>query len=194
MANYQKTSWSWQLQQLQQQAIEWLEAKFRQVLPKQDLPAWLIAVMKYLLWFLLIAGLAWVSYQIINFFWQKRDRRRQVSQPMSIPIKVRTVADLLADAQRFQLQRNYGEACRCLYLAMLQRLNDAKLILHQNSRTDREYAELLKQLPTLPDTTVLLRTHEQLQFADRTISADCFESCQQAYQHLNTQLNQQVAS
>jgi hypothetical protein len=194
MANFQKTSWSWQIEQLQQRWGEWLQAKLTGVLPKQNLPAWLISAMTYLLWFLLLAGLAWIIYQIVNFFWQKRDRLRPVSSPVALPVKIRTVAELLAQSQQFQLQHNYSEACRCLYLAMLQRLHDASLIPHQNSRTDREYAELLKQLPTLQNSTVMLRTHEQLQFADQSISADGFDKCQQAYENLDIQLKQQVAS
>ncbi len=194
MANFQKTSWSWQLEQLQQQVIEWLQVKLGGVMPKSNLPAWLIVVMKYLLWGVLIAGLAWISYRMIDFFWKKRDRQHPPSQSVPTLAKVPTVEELLANAQQFRRQHNYSEACRCLYLAMLQRLNDVSLIPHQHSRTDREYAALLQQLPILQDSTVLLRTHEQLQFADRTISADGFESCQQAYQHLDTQLNQQAAS
>jgi hypothetical protein len=194
MANFQKTSWSWQIEQLQQRWGEWLQAKLTGVLPKQNLPAWLISAMTYLLWFLLLAGLTWIIYQIVNFFWQKRDRLRPVSSPVALPVKIRTVAELLAQSQQFQLQHNYSEACRCLYLAMLQRLHDASLIPHQNSRTDREYAELLKQLPTLQNSTVMLRTHEQLQFADQSISADGFDKCQQAYENLDIQLKQQVAS
>jgi uncharacterized protein (DUF2062 family) len=76
MADFQKTSWSWQLEQLQQRWGEWLQAKLMGVLPNQNLPSWLISAMTYLLWFLLIAGLAWIIYRIVNFFWQKRDRRR----------------------------------------------------------------------------------------------------------------------
>jgi Domain of unknown function (DUF4129) len=194
MADFQKTSWSWQLEQLQQRWGEWLQAKLMGALPNQNLPAWLISAITYLLWFLLLAGLAWIIYRIVNFLWQKRDRRRQVSSPATLPVKTRTVAELLAQSQQFQLQHNYSEACRCLYLAMLQRLNDASLIPHQNSRTDQEYAELLKQLPTLQNSTVLLRTHEQLQFADRSISAAGFDSCQAAYDHMEAQLQQQVPS
>jgi hypothetical protein len=194
MVNFQKTSWSWQLEQLQQRWGEWLQAKLMGVFPKQNLPAWLISAMTYLLWFLLLAGLVWIIYQVVNFFWQKRGRGRQVISPVALPVKTRTVAELLAQSQQFQLQHNYSEACRCLYLAMLQRLNDASLIPHQNSRTDREYAELLKQLPTLQNSMVLLRTHEQLQFADRSISAAGFDSCQAAYHQMEAQLQQQVAS
>ena len=194
MANFQKTSWSWQLEQLQQRWGEWLQAKLTGVFPKQNLPAWLISAMTYLLWFLLLAGLTWIIYQMVDFFWQKRGRRRQVSSPVALSLKAKTIAELLAQSQQFQLQHNYSEACRCLYLAMLQRLHDASLIPHQNSRTDREYAELLKQLPTLQNSTVLLRTHEQLQFADRSISAAGFDSCQEAYNQMEVQLKQQVAS
>jgi hypothetical protein len=192
MADFQRTSWGWQLEQIQQRLGEWIEVKFRGVLPNQTLPAWLIAAMGYFFWLLLLSGLAWFSYWLFNYYRQKNSRRRRIVQPTVLPVKISTVAELLARAQQLQSQNNYTEACRCLYLAMLQRLNDADLISHQTSRTDREYADLLRQLPSLQSIAVLFRTHEQLQFADRAISAAGFDSCQQAYQQLDQHLKQKA--
>jgi hypothetical protein len=75
-------------------------------------------------------------------------------------------------------------------------LNDANLVPHQTSRTDREYAKILNHLPGMAPVTnqgkLLLQTHEQLQFADRTITAEGFDSCQQAYSQIASQLEQQA--
>ncbi len=196
MDKFQKTNWLWQIEQIQQRLGEWIEAKLKFAAPKQGMPAWLVSSISYLLWFLLIASIAWVMYLILNRYGQQLRRHRPAKEPAPQPVRNYTVAELLAQAQQFQNQRNYSEACRYLYLAMLQRLNDANLVPHQTSRTDREYAAFLSHLPKvapiMAQSKVLLQTHEQLQFADRTITADGFNSCQQAYNQLDTQLQQQA--
>jgi uncharacterized iron-regulated membrane protein len=197
MEKFQKTSWQWQLEQIQQRLGEWIMAKLRFGSPKQVLPEWLITAISYFLWFLLFAGLAWIAYLIVNRYGKQFGlRNRRPSAPKQQPVKQYTLAELLSQAQHFQSQKNYGEACRYLYLAMLQRLNDANLVPHQTSRTDREYAKILTHLPGMAPVTnqgkLLLQTHEQLQFADRTITAEGFDSCQQAYSQIVSQLEQQV--
>jgi hypothetical protein len=194
MATFQKTSWGWQLAQAQHRWGEWLQVKLSLLLPGQAIPAWFLTALGYLIYFLLLLGIVWVIYQIWRWYQRQQDRRRPISSPAIVSLRTSTIPELLAASHQWQLRHNYSEACRCLYLAMLQRLNDARLIPHQNSRTDREYAALLQQLPALQDSTVLLRTHEQLQFADRSISAAVFDSCQQAYQQLDRHLEQQAIS
>jgi Domain of unknown function (DUF4129) len=197
MEKFQKTSWQWQLEQIQQRLGEWIMAKLRFGGPKQLLPEWLISAIGYSLWFLLFAGLAWITYLIVSRYGKQLGfRRRRPGTPEPQPVKQYTLAELLNKAQQFQSQKNYGEACRYLYLAMLQRLNDANLVPHQTSRTDREYAQILTHLPGMSPVTnqgkILLQTHEQLQFADRTITAAGFDSCQQAYSQIANQLEKQT--
>jgi hypothetical protein len=195
MDKFQKTNWPWQIEQFQQRLGEWVEVKTRFAAPKQGLPAWLISFISNLLWFLLITGVVWIVYLIMSRY-QQQFRRRRPSNELAIPpFKIYTVAELLTQAQQFSNQKNYGEACRCLYLATLQRLSDAKLVSHQTSRTDREYAEILRQLslaPLLVPGKVLLQTHEQMQFAGRIITAEGFNSCQQAYSQIDALLQQQA--
>jgi Domain of unknown function (DUF4129) len=196
MEKFQKTSWQWQLEQIQQRLGEWIMAKLRFGGSKQVLPEWLISAISYFLWFLLFAGLAWIAYLVVNRYGKQFSLRRRPGEPKQQPVKQYTLAELLNQAQRFQNQQNYDEACRYLYLAMLQKLNDLNLVPHQTSRTDREYAKILNYLPGMAPVTnpgkLLLQTHEQLQFADRTITAEGFDSCQQAYNQLARQLEQQV--
>jgi hypothetical protein len=196
MEKFQKTSWQWQLEQIQQRLGEWLMAKLRFGGPKQVLPEWLITAISYFLWFLLFAGLAWIAYLLVNRYGKQFGLRRRPGEPKQQPVKQYTLAELLNQAQQFQNQQNYGEACRYLYLAMLQKLNDVNLVPHQTSRTDREYAKILTHSPAMASVTnpgkILLQTHEQLQFADRTITAAGFDSCQQAYSQIARQLEQQA--
>jgi Domain of unknown function (DUF4129) len=197
MEKFQKTSWQWQLEQIQQRCGEWIMAKLRFGGSKPVLPEWLIAFISYSLWFLLFAGLAWIAYLVVNRYGKQFGLRpRRPGTPEAKPVNQYTLAELLNKAQQFQSQKNYGEACRYLYLAMLQKLNDANLVPHQTSRTDREYAKILNHLPGMAPVTnqgkLLLQTHEQLQFANRTITAEGFNSCQQAYSQIASQLEQQA--
>jgi hypothetical protein len=95
-----------------------------------------------------------------------------------------TLSGWMQQVQEFQRQGNYREACRSLYMATLQRLNDAKIVPHQSSRTDREYWGLVKLLPQSEAYQTLLRTHELLCFGEATISAETFNRCQQAYREI----------
>jgi len=64
----------------------------------------------------------------------------------------------------------------------LQRLNDVGTAIHQPSRTDGEYLQLIQQLPQPAPFDILIKIHQQLFFENREPSASTFEECQQAYQ------------
>jgi Domain of unknown function (DUF4129) len=171
----EKTSWRWQLEQLQQQVGEWIEVKLRsndRDLNLDIFPPWLGPLLIRLVW-LILAGLAiWIGYRIIYPYWQRWVARNNQSK-------------LTLDRS---LERVYTQASRWLYLAMLQRLNDAQLIPHQFSRTDREYLHLLRTIPIVNIGETLVSIHEQLHFGDRDISSADFERCQQAYRQIESQL------
>jgi len=78
----------------------------------------------------------------------------------------------------------YRQACRCLYMALLQRLDDAGTVVYQPSRTDGEYLQLIQQLPQPVPYETLIRIHEQLYFGNTEADASTFEQCQQAYQKI----------
>jgi hypothetical protein len=189
----EKTSWRWQLEQLQQQVGEWIEVKLRSSdrdLNLDILPPWLGPLLIRLVW-LILAGLAiWIGYRIIYPYWQRwvaRNDRSKLTLDRS-PERVYTVSELLTQSRQFQQADDYTQASRWLYLAMLQRLNDANLIPHQFSRTDREYLQLLRTIPMVNVGETLVSIHEQLHFGDRDISSADFDRCQQAYQQIESQL------
>jgi Domain of unknown function (DUF4129) len=189
----EKTSWRWQLEQLQQQLGEWIEAKLRandQDIPSDLFPEWLGGLLVRITWLILGGLVIWFGYRIIYPAWQQWFNRSSKiqSQLDPNPVKVYTISELLAKSQQFQLDRDYTQASRWLYLAMLQRLNDAKLIPHQFSRTDREYLQLLQTVPIINVGEVLVSIHEQLYFGDRQIAIEDFDRCQQAYQQIDLQL------
>jgi Domain of unknown function (DUF4129) len=191
--SFEKSSWQWQLGQFQQRLGEWIEVKLRSIdgTPAFDpFPAWLAGLLVRLCWLVLAGLVLWFGYKIIYPYlqqWQVKNRRVQL-QP-DLPVQTFKVSELLAKSQQFQREGNYTQATRWLYLAALQRLNDAKLILHQPSLTDREYLKLLATFPAVRSGDILLSTHEQLHFGDTAITAEDFDRCQQAYQQIESGLS-----
>jgi hypothetical protein len=189
----EKTSWRWQLEQLQQRLGEWIEVKLRS--DDRDLqidvfPPWLGALLVRLTWLILAGMLIWFGYYVIYPYlrtWTEKYRQPTSTLDLS-PVKIYTVVELLNQSQAFQRDGDYTQASRWLYLAMLQRLNDANLISHQISRTDREYVQLLRTIPMVDVGEILVSIHEQLHFGDRQIAIEDFDRCQQAYQQIESKL------
>jgi Domain of unknown function (DUF4129) len=189
----EKTSWRWQLEQLQQQLGEWIEVKLRsddRDLQLDIFPPWLGDLLVRLTWLLLVGLVIWFGYQVIYPYLQQWIDRYNRSKSLldSEPIQVFTVGELLAKSQQFQRDGDYTQASRWLYLAMLQRLNDADLIPHQLSRTDRQYMQLLRTIPIIDVGEILVSIHEQLHFGNRQIEIADFDRCQQAYRQIEEQL------
>ena len=70
----EKTSWRWQLEQLQQQLGEWIEAKFRS--NDRDLnfdifPPWLWPLLVKLVWLSLAGLVFWFGYRVIYPYLQQ---------------------------------------------------------------------------------------------------------------------------
>jgi Domain of unknown function (DUF4129) len=192
----EKTSWRWQLEQLQQQLGEWIEVKFRsddRDLQLDIFPPWLGPLLVRLTWLALTGLVIWFGYRIVYPYLRRwLGENNQSSSELSTsdaPAQVYTVAELLAKSQQFQRDGDYTQASRWLYLAMLQRLNDANLIPHQFSRTDREYIQLLSKVPIVDVGAVLVSIHEQLHFGNQQIAIEDFDRCQQAYRQIENQLN-----
>ncbi len=183
--SFEKIGWRWQLDRLQQQLGEWLEVRLSSISsrPKFDpLPSWVSVFLVRLSWLLLAGLLLWFCYQVIYPYWQQwlAKNRRIKSEPNSSIVQSFTVTELLAKSQQFKQDCNYTQAARWLYLAMLQRLNDAKLIPHQLSLTDREYLRLLDAFPAIQSGNLLISTHEQIHFGDAIVTEADFDRCQQA--------------
>lgn len=194
--SFEATNFSWQLQLLRQQAGEWVALQFRQMssnyAPDWDgsglwPPDW---VLQTLAWVCLTGLALWLGWLLrpwlrllVNKL-QRSPRRSSLSPATQTPL--RSPAEWWQLAQTWQRQGNYTEACRALYLAMLQHLNDAQLVPQQASRTDGEYWQLVQRLPQPQPYQVLLRTHEQLCYGLTPISAEAFDRCQQAYREIMT--------
>ncbi|MBW4419499.1 MAG: DUF4129 domain-containing protein [Myxacorys californica WJT36-NPBG1] len=190
---FQKDSLDWQFQQFWWRLGEWIELHFPKFdaptvpnAPQWNFPMWWFQGTFWAIVAALVLWLGWQLYQWLNpYFDPNRPRlSKRLDRKVESNDRDRTIAFWMHEVQRFQQQGNYREACRALYMATLQRLNDTKLAPHQASRTDHEYWNLVQLLPRSHAYQTLLRTHEQLCFGNATISAEIFNQCQQAYSDL----------
>ncbi|CAA9242792.1 hypothetical protein AVDCRST_MAG92-1605 [uncultured Coleofasciculus sp.] len=132
--------------------------------------------------------LSWTALQIMRrlspYFYSLTNQIKQSADNTKLLDKDLSIARWLQQAQKFQQQGNYRDACLCLYKAMLQRLNDSGVVLHQPSRTDGEYLQLVQQLPQSQPYQTLIMTHQELCFSNTEASLSLFEQCQQAYREI----------
>jgi Domain of unknown function (DUF4129) len=197
--SFQKDSWNWQLKQIQQQIGEWWELQIDKLaddLSEVSLPSWidpplLKAIAFGVAWVLLALLLSWAvfrTWRVLRpyIYGLKNQLSQQVDNGMKKSSEDLSLNRWLGRSQKFQEQGNYSEACRCLYMAMLQRLNDSGIALHLASRTDGEYLQLIQQLPQAQPYQILLNVHQQLCFSNAEASHSLFEECKQAYHQLET--------
>lgn len=193
---FEKTNFSWQIQQFQQRIEEWLERMFARspgdniTTPDWQIPNWLQQSLFWLVVIGLILWAGWQLYKLLHPYLSNYFRLRELS-PTLTPARTPelTTSDWLNRSRHAQQQGNYREACRALYMATLQRLNDNGLIRQELSRTDGEYLNLI-QGNLVPDLSAsqpyqtLICTHERLCFSDAAISVEVFDRCWQAYQEI----------
>ncbi len=190
--NVETTNLAWQIQQFQHRAEEWIEFNsaiaFRKVVESGvSLPNWLYDFLVWVAWIILSLTLAWMGLLLFRlvrsyiFSYSRQIMGLDNAAARSEVEPVYSVDQWLKKARKFQLEGNYTEACRSLYMGTLQLLSDRSLIPQQYSRTDGEYRNLVTSLPQAQAYQVLLNTHEQLCFSDRLISSETFHTCQEAY-------------
>ncbi len=192
-AAFEKNNFDWQVQQISRRVGEWLERVF--VAPNlpnlPDAPQWWFPenLLPVTFWTIVIFASIWLGWQIwralsayLNSL--NSENAQWLNRPATGEERDRTIAVWMRQMQEFQRQGNYREACRALYMAMLQRLNDTKLLPHQSSRTDGEYLQVVQQLPKAQSYQTLISIHEQLCFGKAAISSEEFLICQRAYQEI----------
>ena len=197
-SSFEKTNIGWQIKQLQQLSREWIELQLNKLDP--DLPNWswpnwfywpvLARLGEAVFWLaiaVLVSWLGWQAWRIFRPYIYSAIVRYRLGQSAATTAEPTesSVEVWLERARQQERQGNYAEACRCLYQGMLQQLNDRGIALHQASRTDGEYRQLLSglQLGEVGYQT-LLAVHEELCFGNAAISAATFDRVRQAYQNL----------
>jgi hypothetical protein len=191
MSNYQKNDFYWQWRQTQQRFTEWLEQLQFQP-PKRSTeprPTWNLEwVAEWVTWCViallavLLVLLLFQAWKQGRLWWLGRELQPKSEVLPEMPIyRTRSMNEWQREAQKFQQQGNFTEAARSLYFAMLNHLDDRKLVPQQVSRTDGEYRQLITPLPHATAFQILLQTHEQIEFAGLHVSSEQYQRCQQAY-------------
>ena len=192
---YQKNSLGWQLHQTTENLKEWIAlqlSKLRWNAPqpengtKPDFSGlWqLLQGMLWVLLGLLILGAIWRIWQGLAPYLEKL-LNPSLKYINPTPELRQSSTEWLKRSQTYQKQGNYYQACRCLYLATLELLDQRGLIPHQSSRTDLEYRFLLAQIGNPHPYHTLLDIHQQLCYGEERASAELLGKCQQAYQEIN---------
>ncbi|NEQ96775.1 MAG: DUF4129 domain-containing protein [Cyanothece sp. SIO2G6] len=193
MANgsYAKDGLGWQIQQAQRRFSEWAEVQFTNATPDVDpgpLPGLPSGVTDFLLILFLVivsGALIWLLVKLFAPDILEWINRKPIVRPTSSPSRdTPSSAVWVKRSHQWQQQGNYREACRALYMAMIERLHETQQVPRKLSRTDGEYRVCVSQLNPPQAYQLLINVHEQLCFGDRDISADLLQRCQQAYQGL----------
>lgn len=185
--SFERTSLGWQVWLWQRQVAEWWERSFPRLerIGPWSLPPWLLTPQLYqaLAGLLLLFGL-WQLYRALSPYlnWSLVKSLDVIPFAGRALPREMTVNQWLARSQTLAAQGNYREACRALYYATIQRLDQTGLITNHPSRTDGEYLNLVQSLPSSDAFQCLFHTHEQLHFSQAAVSADTFSRCQAAYQ------------
>lgn len=192
---YDKTSLPWQLYQLREKIGQWWEWKISQLeinLPDSPGFSWLtVDLLKTIGWVILCILLVGLGYFLIKLIIpvvksyvdkiQNLSSANNKPQTKIIPISVEQWKER---SQLLARQKNYKEACFCLYHALLELLDERKVIPIHDSRTDGEYQQLVTSLPDYNFYQTLLLTHEFLCFGEREASETTWQNCQEAYQKI----------
>jgi len=190
---FRETGPGWVLGRVSRNVGEWIQLTFfgndeqlGDYLPDWQIPEWVFEVIFWAVAVVLITWASWQLYRLLAPYlagWLgNREEFVSIGQVEAPPQA--SVEEWVARSRRAQQAGDYREACRALYMAALQRLNDTNLIRQQSSRTDGEYLTLLDRLPRSHPYTLLVETHEQLCFGDRPITEERYQQCQQAFQEI----------
>jgi hypothetical protein len=194
----QKNSLPWQLDQLKQRFDEWIELqtiKLDNNLPEVDLFSWLNnywveTIARFLFWIIIAFILGWLGFKTANFlekYFQSLENKYNPTniQQQNQQKSILSVHKWLTRSYNFQQQGNYRQAIWCLYMAMLQKLNDQGIAPHQGSRTDGEYLKIMGTLPNFSAYQTLFINHQNLLFANQEATLNMWKECQQAWEQID---------
>jgi hypothetical protein len=192
---FEKNSLGWQVHLWQQQVGEWFERLLNSAqAPSGKLPNWSVPdwVFRLCFWTIAIALILWIGWQLYRLLSPYLLKNLFPEESRSKDAAGNDSVDLVPEARwvvrsrTFAQQGNYRAACQALYMAMLQQLEDRKILPGDRSRTDGEYLRFLQTQPNPRPYHVLFRTHERLCFGEVDISEAQFLDCEQAYRETET--------
>jgi hypothetical protein len=192
---YQETSIGWQLRQFRNQTGEWFEAQFNQWLPswsppdvEVETPNWTGRILIVVAVIVLLVWIGWQIYVVLRPYisaWLAKEKGRRLTASADQEHILHSSQEWVERSRQAQRDGNYRDACRALYMAMLQRLDDRNQIRLTDSRTDGEYQMLLWLMENPAPYQLLFSLHERLLFGQHPVSAEECDRCWQAYQEID---------
>nr|WP_228024466.1 DUF4129 domain-containing protein [cf. Phormidesmis sp. LEGE 11477] len=180
---------------------EWLEYQFAQAdIDLPEFPDWSLPeeVGRVLFWLFVVALSVWLGWLLYRALepsiqkWLAQDRQWvKLGQSAIAPEADHSAQYWWQQAQTFAQNGHYGEACKALYQATLQQLDDSRTLTHDPSRTDGEYLASLDQAlgkPMPRPYQLLIGTHERLTFGAATATAEMFKRCRRAYEQIQKEI------
>lgn len=194
--SFRQDGLGWRINLIKQRFSEWGEYQLSQL----DADSWdldflrsklLWQVIRFCLWSIIAIIVVWMTWQLWLFlrpYWKDWQRKSDRHSPYKPPIKTPqlSAADWVTRSQSARVEGNYRQAIFCLYQAMLQLLDERKIIPNQLSLTDQEYQRSLAKIKVSPFSPyeLLLSIHQRLCFSSAEANQALYEECQQAYQQI----------
>jgi hypothetical protein len=206
---------NWGLGQLGRQFNEAIENFFLNLLSglragdeEVQTPAWLEPFFYWLARIMIVVlaiGFVYLGWRVLWPLWQRWRsggfRAKTTNLRQTGIVRPVAVENWLKQAQAFQAEGNYTQASRCLYMALLIRLEEGDWLRQDPARTDREYLQRLEGLWVLAKRPSQLQsafrqlflTHEQVHYGAQEVTPENFQQCQQAYFDLEPELGNRPA-
>ncbi|MEM7592004.1 MAG: DUF4129 domain-containing protein [Cyanobacteria bacterium P01_A01_bin.83] len=147
-------------------------------------------IIKFCLWSLIAILLVWIIWQlwlVLRPYWKRWQRPGDRYSPITPSLTLQlSSADWVERSQSARIEADYTQAIFCLYQAMLQLLDERRVIPFEPSLTDLEYQRLLCNIQVTPLSPyeLLLLTHQRLYFSSAEANQDLWSQCYQAYQQI----------
>ncbi|BAZ17771.1 hypothetical protein NIES4071_96510 [Calothrix sp. NIES-4071] len=193
---FETSSLGWQFYLLQKRVGESIEY----FLSRFDVPTsnrsqnlrfsqWFLNLVSFLFWVAVSFFVLWLMWRLWKKFnphlyaWLNEAQSNEVRSQKNEQ-EINSTA-LLSQSQEFYRQNRYRDACKCLYLALLQFLHEKDTLRHKKSRTDREYLQILRlSNSSMQPYETLITTHEQICFDEMEVEPTNYEQCRQAYKEI----------
>jgi hypothetical protein len=179
-------------------------SKWQTKLPDFSLPAWLVQLLKVLMWALIAVVFGFLIYLLVRAVVSYEEGMRgtapggvrtvagEIDRVESLPFQLkRPQTNLLEEARRLYEVGEYGEAVVYLYSYQLIQLDQNHLIRLTRGKTNRQYLREIRRRPNVHG--LLERTmiaFEDFFFGNHSIDRRRFESCWNALDDFHQQVRQ----
>jgi Domain of unknown function (DUF4129) len=196
-----QTGQAWR--QVSEQSLYWLQKWFLSRPNQQPTnnPDWLEPLIVWLARGIAALLALAVVYLVVRFLWPWWQRRRSPLRPPEAAkytaiARSRSASEWLLQSRQLQAQGDYAAACRCLYLALLLRLEEGGWLPQDPARTNREYLRGLESFWLMGQRPLNLReaaqqifaTHDQIFYGGQAVSSETWQRCDRAYSDLESEL------